>query len=171
VLNLSLGGYTEDDRAPLALAAALRALGRETVVVAAAGNNNSDRPFWPAAFKHVIAVAALDTTVDPPRPAAFSNHGWWVDVCAPGVDLHSTYVRGAWQLDDSAPVEEFTGWARWSGTSFAAPQIAATIASGVASSGRPARQVAAELLAGLSFVPGLEDYGLRFDPGVDLLTV
>ena len=101
VLNCSFGGYTEDDRAPLALQAALRGLGREVVVVAAAGNNNSDRPFWPAAFKRVIAVAALDTTVTPHQPARFSNYGWWVDVCAPGVDLHSAYVRGVWQLDPS----------------------------------------------------------------------
>ena len=105
----------------LALQAALRSLGRDVVVVAAAGNNKSDRPFWPAAFKRVIAVAALDTTVTPHRPATFSNYGWWVDVCAPGVDLHSAYVNGVWQLDPSQEAMTFAGWAAWSGTSFAAP--------------------------------------------------
>ena len=101
VVNCSFGGYTEDDRAPIALQEALRSLGRDVVVVAAAGNNDSDRPFWPAAFKRVIAVAALDTTSHRVVPPAFSNYGWWVDVCAPGVDLHSAYVNGVWQLDPS----------------------------------------------------------------------
>ncbi|MBA3523154.1 MAG: S8/S53 family peptidase, partial [Geodermatophilaceae bacterium] len=56
VLNMSLGGYTLDDRPPPILANVLNQLGREVVVVAAAGNNASDRPFWPAACKQVIAV-------------------------------------------------------------------------------------------------------------------
>lgn len=169
VVNLSLGGYTEDDRPPLAIERALRALGREVVVVAAAGNNASDRPFWPAAFKRVIAVAAVDTSVDPPRPAKFSNFGWWVDMCAPGVELRSTFVRGASRTDPSSPVEEFSGWACWSGTSFAAPLVAAAIAGEVAASGTPARRVAAQMLAGLDTRPGAEDYGVWYDPGFDLL--
>jgi subtilisin family serine protease len=169
VLNCSFGGYTEDDRAPLVIQQALRALGRDVVVVAAAGNNESDRPFWPAAFKHVIAVAALDTTAAPHRPAAFSNYGWWVDVCAPGVDLHSAYVRGVWQLDATQEAQHFAGWAAWSGTSFAAPVVAATIAANAVESGRPARRVAAELLASLAPVPGHPDHGLLFEPPTDLV--
>jgi subtilisin family serine protease len=169
VVNCSFGGYTEDDRAPIALQAALRSLGRDVVVVAAAGNNDSDRPFWPAAFKRVIAVAALDTTVTPHSPASFSNYGWWVDVCAPGVDLHSAYVKGVWQLDPSSEAMNFAGWAAWSGTSFAAPVVAATVAAKVAESGQPARQVAAELLASLAPVPGHPDHGLLFEPPTDLV--
>ena len=101
VINLSLGGYTDDDLAPPALEAVLEKLGRDRVVVAAAGNNNSDRPFWPAAFKHVISVGALDTR-DPNavKRACFSNYGSWVDVWAPGVDLRSTYVAGHWLTAD-----------------------------------------------------------------------
>jgi len=169
VVNCSFGGYTEDDRAPLALQEALRALGRNVVVVAAAGNNASDRPFWPAAFKRVIAVAALDTTVTPHRPARFSNYGWWVDVCAPGVDLHSAYVNGTWQLDPSQEAMTFAGWAAWSGTSFAAPLVAATIAAKAVESGQPARQVAAELVGTLGPVPGHPDHGLLFEPSTDLV--
>jgi subtilisin family serine protease len=168
VLNLSFGGYTEDDRPPVALGKALRALGRDVVVVAAAGNNGSDRPFWPAAFKGVIAVAAVDASTDPPKPAAFSNFGVWVDVCAPGVDLLSSYVRGTWQLAPSTPAETFDGWARWSGTSFAAPLVAAEIAARSSATGAPARRVALELLAGLDFLAGAEDYGLYYKPPVDV---
>lgn len=167
VINLSLGGYTPDDRPPPAFERALAALGRDRVVLAAAGNHGSSRPFWPAASKHVVAVAALDTTGDTPAAATFSNHGSWVDVCAPGVHLQSTYVLGR-QDDVGAGPQSFEGWACWSGTSFATPVVAAAVARLVAD-GLPPRAAVAGLLAGLSTLPGLEDYGLWYDPGVDLL--
>lgn len=165
VLNLSLGGYTADDRPPPALQAALHRLGRNRVVVAAAGNNGSDRPFWPAACKNVVAVAALDTTGGTPRAAKFSNRGPWVDACAPGVDLHSAYVQG---VHDIAGVENFDGFACWSGTSFAAPLVAAAIAR-IVTEGASPRVAAAQLLDGLSSLPDLEEFGVWYDPGVDLL--
>jgi hypothetical protein len=161
VLNLSLGGYTQDDRPPLALLSAINALGRGVVVVAAAGNNASDRLFWPAAFKQVVAVAGYDSVLN--APASFSNFGWWVDVCAPAVNLLSTYVQGDWDN----PASVFTGWATWSGTSFAAPLVAAEIAHRLsADPGRSARQVA------LDFLGELEDshwngMGARYRPAVD----
>lgn len=170
VVNLSLGGYTEGDRPPPLTAAALRALRPDVVVVAAAGNHGSDRPFWPAAFKRVISVAAVDTTVTPAVPAGFSNFGWWVDVCAPGVDLHAAYVQGRRQDDDTDGPADFEGWASWSGTSFAAPLVAAAIAAGVAGGGA-GPVVAAELTAALASLPGHPEYGRYFDPGVDLTSV
>ena len=61
IVNLSLGGYTMDDAAPLAIACALNAMRKQrNVVVAAAGNAGKSRPFWPAAFKQVLAVGAVD---------------------------------------------------------------------------------------------------------------
>jgi hypothetical protein len=125
VVNLSLGGYTQGDRPPLALQQALERLWPDRVVVAAAGNNGSERPFWPAAFKHVIAVGALDTTQQGVVRAKFSNFGPWVDVWAPGVDIVSLYAD---QQLIRQPVPGFGGWATWSGTSFAAPLVAAEIA-------------------------------------------
>ncbi len=166
VINLSLGGYTPDDMPPLALERALHALGRDRVVVAAAGNHGSQRPFWPAASKHVLAVAALDTTGVDPSAAGFSNRGPWVDVCAPGVHVKSTFVRGS--QDAGAGRQEFDGWACWSGTSFAAPIIAAAVAAAVLRGASP-RAAAAGLLSTLSTLPGLEDFGVWYDPGVDLL--
>lgn len=128
IVNLSLGGYTDDDRPPPALATAVDAArARGLVVVAAAGNAASCRPFWPAALPGVVAVGALDCS----RPAWFTNHGPWVDACAPGVDVVSTFY-----VDADGPASElggldpdaFAGWASWSGTSFAAPKVAAAIA-------------------------------------------
>lgn len=167
VLNLSLGGYTEDDRPPLATATALRALSPDVVVVAAAGNHGSDRPFWPAAFDDVYAVAAVDTTVRPRVPAGFSNFGPWVDLCAPGVDLHAAYVKGRRQDEDGSEPLVFDGWASWSGTSFAAPLFAAAIAAKVAE-GEHGPDVAAALCAGLSPLPGHPQYGRFYDPGLNL---
>ncbi len=89
VINLSLGCHTFDDRPSPVLAQAIARLGRRTAVVACAGNTGTDRPFWPAALKHAVGVAALDGG----DRAAFSNHGWWVDACAPGVDVTSSFVH------------------------------------------------------------------------------
>ena len=89
IVNLSLGCYTHDDQPPVALAEALRHLPATTVVVAAAGNDATHRPLWPAAHKRAIAVAAVDDRL---RRARFSNYGWWVDAAAPAVDVLSTFL-------------------------------------------------------------------------------
>jgi thermitase len=126
VVNLSLGGYTVDDQPPVVLRSALDTLltGTDRAVVAAAGNDGvAGRPFWPAAFAaadtpwadRVLAVAAHDgQTICP-----WSNTGPWVSLAAPGADVTSTYVNHkAFE----------SGWAQWSGTSFAAPYVVAAIA-------------------------------------------
>lgn len=163
VINLSFGGYTDDDVCPPGLRAAIAALSaRGTAVVAAAGNAGEDpafrdRPFWPAALEEVIAVGAYDSTgkasdgdaADGSPPLApFSNSCPWVDVYAPGVDLRSTYVRS--DMTDEYGTQ-FDGWATWSGTSFAAPQVAAYIASRLPSAaGRTARELGWDLVADLA---------------------
>lgn len=164
VINLSLGGYTGGNRPPRALRHALRTLGRTRVIVAAAGNNASDRLFWPAAFQGVIAVAAYDSRTE--EPAEFSNFGTWVDVSAPGVDLRSCFVDGT--RENTSGEVTFDGWATWSGTSFAAPLVAAEIARRVvASRGAEPRRVADEFLAQLPPAPW-EGHGRRYEPKVDL---
>ena len=59
--------------------------------------------------------------------AEFSNTGDWVDACAPGVDVVSSFVR----LRPGSGERDY-GFARWSGTSFATPQVAAEIATAIA---------------------------------------
>jgi thermitase len=126
ILNLSLGGFSHGDNPPVLLRAALAAAlqGKDRVVVAAAGNEGSEsRPYWPAGFAgtsfpfadQVVSVAAHDGS----QLCSWSNKGPWVDLAAPGSEIVSTYVTH----------EQFpTGFARWSGTSFAAPHVAAAIA-------------------------------------------
>ncbi len=172
VLNLSLGGYALDDEPPAGLAASLAQIlyRHDLVVAAAAGNKGLDRPFWPAAFKHVVGVGALNERGG--WPAWFTNFGPWVDACAPGVDVCSWFFHFDGGLD-AVPlpgvVENFDYWARWTGTSFAAPQFAAAVcalrgrlaAEGVAIG---FREAATRLLArGRRRVSGL---GTEFDVDV-----
>lgn len=144
VVNLSIGCHTFDDRPSPLVARAVAALGRRTVVVACAGNQASDRPFWPAAMKHVIAVAALDDG----HRAWFSNFGWWVDACAPGVDVASCFVRfdGPWPPVGGVDPDDFCGYATWSGTSFAAPAVAGRIAALASAEDLPAPEAAGRIL-------------------------
>ncbi|WP_165491943.1 S8 family peptidase [Egibacter rhizosphaerae] len=162
VLTLSVGGYTHDAMGLLAFEGAVEALRDLTpglVIVAGAGNEGAAHPFFPAASPLVVGVGALDNDG---RRACFSNHGWWVDACAPGVDRHSTFLewdgpmapypdhppepcKGEMVVEPPKGDVEFTGGARWDGTSFAAPQVAAVLA-GLISEGRSGPEAVADLL-------------------------
>ncbi|TMR11926.1 S8/S53 family peptidase [Nonomuraea turkmeniaca] len=133
VLNLSFGGHTFDDRPPPLLADAIAGL-TDTVTVACAGNTASDRPFWPAALPSVVGVAALDTTQTSRAP--YSGYGTWVDACA----------RGDWLTSSYLDIEEFGGFAAWSGTSFATALVSGVIAD--AAKHEPAKDVVRRLLDG-----------------------
>ncbi|HXG67451.1 MAG TPA: S8 family serine peptidase [Blastocatellia bacterium] len=105
VINLSLGA---PEASPLMANAIAYARERGALVVAAAGNENRESPApYPANTPEALAVAAIDMEG---RKAGFSNYGPNIDVAAPGVSLISTY-----------PGNSGGDYARWSGTSFAAP--------------------------------------------------
>jgi len=159
IVNLSLGCFTFDDRPSPVLADAISRLGRGTVVVASAGNDASDRPFWPAALKDTIAVAALaeDEGPDGAERASFSNYGWWVDACAPGENVASTFVTF-----NQANGTEFQGYATWSGTSFAAPRVAGSIAALMSAKDISARD-AANLLLDPATGTHIPDLGIVVD--------
>lgn len=159
IINLSFGGYTHSDEGLLGLSSVLDELcsAKGPVVVAAAGNDAVDRPFHPAAHVGVIAVAALGTRK---RRAAFSNFGPWVDACAEGDRLLSTYVTGTASTDsdgDGRDDEFVEPVALWSGTSFAAPQVAAAIARRMTSHGESAGEAAEALVRSTGLVrrPGI----------------
>jgi subtilisin family serine protease len=149
IISLSAGGTTRGDLPPLGLSVFLEHYRQRkgTVIVAAAGNNGSRRPFWPAAFADVLAVGALDASGR--RRASWSGFGSWVDVYAPGTDLVNAFASGVYVCTEPPSigvVREFDGMARWSGTSFAAPVVAALIADRMSRTGRGARQAAGEML-------------------------
>jgi subtilisin family serine protease len=161
VISLSLGCYTHDDKPSPLLEHGLNSFGHETVVVACAGNFSSDRPYWPAAMKRVVAVASLDATGT--DRAEFSNYGWWVDACTVGQDVVSSFFSFDGTVGSSPTAEDFTGYAKWSGTSFAAPRVAAAVAARAAAHGIPAAAAAAELLDP-SDHPSMPDLGVLVDP-------
>jgi type VII secretion-associated serine protease mycosin len=108
VINLSLGNYAESEF----LHDAIRyAYDRGAVIVAAAGNDNTDQPGYPAAYPEVFGVSATD---ERGRLAAFSNYGDYIDAAAPGTGIPSTYPGGQ--------------YAAMSGTSMASPHAAALAA-------------------------------------------
>lgn len=93
-------------------AALKRAHAAGIVVVAAAGNSGVSDEHYPAAAKDVISVTALGP--DDQLLAPFSNHGKWVHIAAPGVDIVSAVPGG--------------GYATWSGTSMATPVVSSLAA-------------------------------------------
>ena len=128
ILNLSLGCYTDDNQPPLLMQRAIQIMTPRLLVVAAAGNHRQPtrpRPFWPAALDDVIAVGAYG---DDYRPAPFTPHAPWVDVVAPGVDIVTNYFDGCVAVEDDKP-KQFTRYAKWQGTSFAAGLATGEIAS------------------------------------------
>lgn len=146
VLNLSLGLWTVDGNPPVVLERALRELPENVIVVAAAGNVPLAEPIWPASFDlsdqfgfdNVVGVAALQQDYE---PAEWANTGGHVDFSAVGEGVSSTYVVGDEStLRDRQP-ECFPrdgqdhSYALWSGSSFAAPKVAAMLAVRLASLG------------------------------------
>jgi hypothetical protein len=159
IVNLSFGAQTADDERPVALGVALeiideesRAAGLEAVVVAAAGNFGHDRPCYPAAFPTVTAVAAVTQGL---LPAEWSSRGAWVDVCCIGEGVRSTFVPGTESPSVDTEFEEFSrdAWALWSGTSFAAPQVAGAIAKIANDDGVTPTEARRRLLAGAQEIP------------------
>lgn len=117
-------------------------------VVSAAGNYSTSRPFYPAAMAAVdreptaapvISVGALNPNG---TVAMFSNDGPWVTCFALGASMVSTFPvfegsanpdkehRARRRFRESLDPDDFTsGYAIWSGTSFAAPVVAAKLAA------------------------------------------
>ena len=161
-LNLSFSGFYDGDVEPPMIAFWIRALVAEgAVVAAAAGNDGVCRKKFPAAMPEVLSVAALG----PCAPASFSNHGPWIDACAPGEDLVSQFFDhfdGGYEalIADSVPdIDHFAGWAMWSGTSFATPAVVGALAEIVEMYECSARDAVSMLIhrPGLFRIP---DYGV-----------
>jgi subtilisin family serine protease len=69
-----------------------RLLENDILVVAAAGNDDTDTPSYPGAYAPVLAVCATSEKGGRGEygKTKFSNFGAWVDICAPGYQITST---------------------------------------------------------------------------------
>jgi subtilisin family serine protease len=156
VVSMSMGYYHERpedvDFDPLLLEPLREFAQRGVGVVAAAGNDSTTRPLYPAAFAPyagglapaadqvpLVSVGALnpDSSV-----ALFSNAGDWVSCYRPGAALVSTVpktinagqqpsvrVTSNGQVRQTIDPDGFeSGFATWSGTSFAGPVLAGQLA-------------------------------------------
>lgn len=137
VLNVSFACFTSDNEEPLVLARVIELIGREKVIVAAAGNfadskpgngrrapTSPNSPMWPAASSRVIAVGSHDADG---KRSSFSPRTPWVDLTACGHDVASTFLTGKVAFE-SAVTKCFEGYAKWTGTSFAAAAASGAIA-------------------------------------------
>lgn len=127
VVNVSLAGPQNR----LLNAASKAAEARGVIIVAAAGNSGPDAPpAYPAALPQTLAATAIDALG---RPYARSNRGDYVDVAAPGVDVLVGPEAGAPRYR--------------SGTSFAAPFVAAMLAVRLREAGAMDAQALRRVLA------------------------
>lgn len=109
LINISMGSIGDS---PLVRKAIEYANAKGALIIAAAGNNGTNRVSYPAANDGVIAVGAVDASGD---HLDFSNAGNKIAASAPGFGINA-----AWLADQAASV---------SGTSFSAPIMTGAIAA------------------------------------------
>jgi thermitase len=108
VINMSLGSPYYSSTLDIAVTGAVD---DGLSVVCAAGNSGVQQVHYPAGYEEAIAVASI-TQSD--AKSSFSNYGTWVDICAPGSGITSTYFNNV--------------YASMSGTSMASPEVAGVAA-------------------------------------------
>lgn len=175
VLSISLGYYHEqpdDLESDAVFGPLLKEFGEAgVVVVCAAGNDGTSVPLFPAAFAasaqsphrpdQVPLVSVGATNPDGRTIALYSNGGAWVSAYRPGTALVSTIpvtfdagrqagirVESPAGVRSSVDSDDFSsGFAIWSGTSFAAPVLAGQMAQRMVDSmdaGRVSKEAAVE---------------------------
>ncbi|MEJ5994375.1 S8 family serine peptidase [Pedobacter sp. Du54] len=87
------------------------AVAKGSLVIAAAGNESTEDPSYPAAYKGVFSVASVNNS---DIKSSFSNYGYTVDISAPGSSIYNTLNANK--------------YGSLSGTSMATPMVASAAA-------------------------------------------
>jgi len=121
VINLSLGGESPSVVTENAVKAATSA---GSLLIAAAGNSATSRPFYPAAYPEVLSVSSVTPYS---RLASYSNYGPTVDIAGPGGEtgFGSSYgiASTVWNFATGRPAYTY-----YQGTSMAAPHVSGVAA-------------------------------------------
>lgn len=162
IISISAGTHTRNDFALLSfeMLAAEHGLddGESTLVVAAAGNDSSSAPFWPAAFPWVVGVGSVDADG---KVSSYSNYGSWVDVYARGSKHVNAFPVGTYtcvEPPNVGQVRTFKGLAQWSGTSFSTPIVSGLIAARMSAAGEDVLQ-ARDAVLGAATLGGTDPGG------------
>jgi subtilisin family serine protease len=168
VINMSLG--TSDSTAVSVFQPLVNeAVNADIVVVAAAGNDGTDQPQYPAACDSVLAVASTNASN---VRSSWSNWGYYVDLCAPGEGMWSC-IANNYTYDDWSQIafEYYWGWdgvtpyMENDGTSFAAPIVSG--AAALVRSLSPA-MTAPQVMQSLLISGDVKAYDNPIGPKVDL---
>jgi subtilisin family serine protease len=151
VINMSAGCHTRHDRPLKAFERVWHNVPEDmkdqVVVVTAAGNDASPSPFYPAASPWAIGVGSLDRDN---KVSSYSNYRQSADVFILGRGHVNQYPRGTYTCHETPNLGDqrvfTTGWARWSGTSFAAPLLAGLIAAHIPAFGGSPADAAKDLI-------------------------
>lgn len=124
VLNLSLGCQFCFSASEQSVYQQARDAG--VIIIAAAGNESSTDPSYPAAYAGVVSVSATDRF---DNIAPYSNTGTTIDIAAPGGAQQSGAVNGVLStLVDESSGQRRSSYAFYQGTSMAAPHVAGVAA-------------------------------------------
>ncbi len=116
IVNMSFGADEfGPDGDPIVNEAIDHAFAQGVLLVASAGNANTDRVSYPAGYYNVMAVSATDGE---DAKTEYSMFGPWVDIAAPGTDIVTTTLQGEYLYT--------------AGTSFSSPYVAAVAALALA---------------------------------------
>jgi gliding motility-associated-like protein len=108
------------------------------IVIFAAGNDGSDKHWYPAYFDNVTAVSAIGYNG---KRAYYSNYGTWVDIAAPGGDANHGMKNGTIlstiPTNSTYSYNEGIGYGWKQGTSMACPHVSGVAALILSKYGNP----------------------------------